>query len=381
MRAFLLVLLLSISLQATAQSISLESITIDQLRQKLAASASTPSSQGGVPIARLQDAILATRIDSLQLSERLTSATLAGILAQHPFGPRTQQALHLLADRSALLDPPASELPNLPAPGTSQQLEMLEAASAFVYQTLSHLPNFFATRTTKRFYGVPPEWNKSGMPVQLGLHSRGTYSREITYRNGRELVDPMQHPRTTSMLPQPGFESWGEFGPEPAVILTDLAAGKIAFHHWENGPLGAAAVYRYSIPAAESHYEVNYACNGSTSFHAQPGYHGTLALDPASGAILRLTIQADWKPGDPISHVASVIEYGPVKIGGQTYICPLRSLAFSIVESSACTQDMHNLSVVHPMFLNRTTFSDYHRLASTHTILPDPSAAEQAPRQ
>jgi hypothetical protein len=132
---------------------------------------------------------------------------------------------------------------------------------------------------------------------------------------------------------------------------------------------------------------VNYACNGSNAFHAQPAYHGSLAIDPVSGAILRLTLQADSKPGDPISHVASVIEYGPVDIGDRTYICPIHSLAFSVEEVSTCFRDLkdqalvHNRSLVQPLILNRTTFSDYHRLGSTHKIITDAPDPPQEPKK
>jgi hypothetical protein len=364
-----------------------ERITVKQLEQKLAAPAPPGSDHSEVPVAVLQDATLSVQIDNMQLSERLTLATLESILKEHSFGPRTQRELQLLAERSALMDPPASELPDQPAPDVNQQQHMLDAARAYVFQTLTHLPNFFATRITERFSGISPEVNETGMPVHIGLFPRGASTREITFRNGREVIDPMKAQRPTQALPQMGLESWGEFGPEPAVVLVGLSTGTIAFHHWEQGQTGLAAVYRYSVPEQDSKYEVNYTCNGSNAFHAQPGYHGSLAIDPVSGAILRLTLQADSKPDDPITHVASVIEYGPVDIGGRTYICPLHSLAFSVEEVSTCFLQLkdqalvHNRTLVRPLILNRTTFSDYHRLGSTSRIIADPQENPQEPKQ
>ena len=331
-------------------------------------------------MARLHDDTLASQIGSLRLSERLTAPALAEILSKNTFGPQAQLALQLLADRFALLDPPPSELPKLPPPDESHQQQMLEDARVYVVQTLSRLPNFFATRTTTRFYGIPPELNESGMPVQ-GLHLRGAYSREITFRDGKELIDPMKHPEGYETPLSLGLESRGEFGTEPAMVLTDVAANTIAFHHWEQGPAGIVAVFRYSVPEPESHYEVQYACNGRVGFHGQPAYHGTLALDPDSGAILRVTIQADSKTGDPLSHVATAVEYGPVDIGGKTYICPLKGLAFSVEERNTCTDEMHHNGVVKRMYLNRTTFTAYHRLGSTWRIVTDPAAGAQAPQK
>ena len=384
LHTLVLVTLLGVSVQAVSPA---ERITVRQLEEKLAAPASTASTHVEVPVAVLQDATMAVEIDKLQLSERLTPATLENILKGHEFGPHTQQELRLLADRSALMDPPASELPDRPAPDANQQRQMLEAASSYVLRTLTHLPDFFATRTTERFAGISPEVNQTGMPVHIGLFPRGTSSREITFRNGNEVIDPMKTLRPVQTLPQMGLESSGEFGPEQAIVLMGVTTGTIAFHHWEQGPVGWAAVYRYSVSEEDSKYEVNYTCNGSNAFHAQPAYHGSLAIDPASGAIVRLTLEADSKPDDPISHVASVIEYGPVEIGGRNYICPLHSLAFSVEEVSTCFRELkdqalvHNRTLVRPLILNRTTFSDYHRLGSTHKIITDVTETPQEPKK
>ena len=186
-----------------------------------------------------------------------------------------------------------------------------------------------------------------------------------------------QGQRTTMSL---GLESSGEFGIEPGVVLTDVSSNTIAFHHWEKGQTGVVAVFRYSVSKPDSHYDVNYSCNGRSTFHGQPAYHGTIALDPASGVVSRVTIEADSTNDDPLSHIASVVEYGPVEIGGKVYNCPIRSLAFSVVGFNDCTQQTHSISIVKRMYLNRTTFTDYHRLGSTWKIVPDTSAGAEKPQ-
>lgn len=64
-------------------------------------------------------------------------------------------------------------------------------------------------------------------------------------------------------------------------------------------------------------------------------------VDPETGAVLRLTRMADVAQGDlasmlsestagtPLSRADMLVEYGPVEIGGNTYICPVRSVAIS----------------------------------------------------
>jgi hypothetical protein len=384
-RAFILIsLLAALSAAVSAQSIPADvqaSISVSELRLKLADFLSAHSSQGTDPVAKLEDDNVAEEIHHLQLSERLTAATLKDIEAKNAMGLQAKQALQLLADRSALLDPPPSEWPNMPAPDTSHQQQMLEDARGYVVQTLARLPNFFATRTTERYYGIPPGLNEASRPVMTSLLPRGSYSREITFRDGKELIDPMKNPEGRQTLFSLGLETQGEFGTEAAVVLTDVTSNTIAFHHWEKGPTGVVAVFRYSVSKQDSHYEVSYLCNGKSTFHNQPAYHGAIALDPASSAIMRVTIEAtDSNADDPVSHVASVVEYGPVEIGGKIYTCPLHSVAFSVVGFNGCSAQVHSVNTVKRMYLNRTTFTDYHRLGSTWRIVPETPAGAETPQ-
>ncbi len=38
---------------------------------------------------------------------------------------------------------------------------------------------------------------------------------------------------------------------------------------------------------------------------------------------------AELKPSDPITKADVLVEYGPVEIGGMTYICPVKSVALT----------------------------------------------------
>jgi hypothetical protein len=334
------------------------------------------------------DTILARQIDGLELTERLTRVGIEKLVAAYQLGPQSRQALEQLADRSALLEPPASEYPPVPPPDEDTQRRMVEEARAYVLSILSNLPNLFAVRTTHRFDNLPVKLNGRDLPVESGLRSKGSFSREITFRDGKEVVNSAQsviEPQTAG----PGLESHGEFGPEPAIVLLDIRKGTIAFHHWEQTPSGLAAVYHYTVPSAFSRYQVNYNCSAKVPFHESPGYHGSLAIDPALGSVLRITLEVDGKRGDPVSHIASVIEYGPVVLGNRRYICPLRSLAFMVEEADACGGHSRDQKLRQPVaMLNQTSFTDYHRLGSSAKIVsekpvdppPDPSSLSSPPQ-
>jgi hypothetical protein len=370
-----------------------ERVTVDQLEQKLAALSAAPQARSSIAnevgaesdlLRELNqglgsfglDADQAAEIESLELTERLTTTTLARLTAKYKQLPEFRHALEQLADRSALLDPPDAELPHQLPPDSDSQRKMVDAAGNYVLRVLSRLPNFFAIRTTERFDDAPVSVNGSVVGFPSSMRLVGSSSREITFRNGSEVVDPLKQERVMPGMPDPGLASSGEFGPEAAIVLSDLAKGTIEFHHWERTPAGLAAVYRYTVPKKSSNYQVDYSCGLYVSFHDTPGYHGSLAIDPMSGAIFRLTLEADSKKGDPITHVASVIDYGQVVIGGRGYICPLRSLAFMVEDTNACVRHSPKEKMMRPVtMLNRASFSDYHRLGSTARLVVEPSEA------
>ncbi|MGO9775978.1 MAG: VWA domain-containing protein [Terracidiphilus sp.] len=358
-------------------------VTVEQLEQTLT-----------VTIAEhMADADMVRQIGALELSERLTDATLNRFAARFALSPRMALALQLLADQSAFLDPPAGELPATAPPDTAAQQQMMDAARGYAVQTLPHLPNFFATRTTHRFDNSPQVLEKGGWAVRAGLHPLGSVSRQITYRDGQEIQDTTQPSGAAQPQQEIGLHSWGEFGPALTVVMTDTAKGTVTFNHWEQTPAGLAAVYRYSVPRAASHYGVTFCCIAeeqpggvnstgggrgrsdgqminqlqpvvSHAFRETPGYHGSLFIDPATGAILRITLEAELKSSDPLLRAATVIEYGPVSIGDQRFICPVRALALSMEEASH--EDLSPL-----LLLNETSFTHYHRLGASARILAD----------
>jgi len=388
MRCFFLPGLLAVALlgaHGAPTPVQHEKVSVAELEQKLLAaenhSDSDPSHQieGNTDLLRQlsQDGQLTALIEGLDLSERLSPATLARIVAKLDLGAESTRALQLLADHSAFLDPPANETPAVPAPDADTQKRIVELARHYVFHVLMNLPDFFATRTTAHYDNDPVALQTFAWQTSRSLQLQGTASHQITFRDGKEITDPVPSEPSaapaSSAAPAPtGMDSRGEFGPELVVILTDTANGTFAFHHWEKSPFGLAAVYHYSVPESASHYEVNYACRKKKPFHSNPSYRGSLSIDPASGAILRVTLATDSSPTDPITNIASVIEYGPVLLGDRRYICPLRSLTFMQEVANACKRHDAKHRLLQPIEMyNRTTFSHYHHLAATIRLIPE----------
>jgi hypothetical protein len=239
---------------------------------------------------------------------------------------------------------------------------MVGAALQFVATTLSHLPDFLATRSTRSFDDAPMVVTHGGFAPNADLHLVGVFSRDITYRDGREVADAPAGDAHTKHAPvPPGLNSWGEFGPILAIILSDSAKGKMTWSHWEQTATGRVAVFHFSVPKESSHYAVNFCCMGYVStmtrsrapidttpnaFHGNPGYHGALYLDPASGAVLRLTTVAELQSSAPISRADIAVQYSPVEIGGYSYICPVMSVAISSGQNRAGGGSSSNTEVL-----------------------------------
>jgi VWFA-related protein len=360
-------------------------VTVEQLEQVLAATHGKP------------DAEVARQLSDLELTQRLSSVKLSHLEADLP-GTETRQALIALADVSAFLDLPGEEIPDTAKPDIPTQRQLMAQAIDYVGKTISKLPNFFATRVTIHFEDTPPGRSEKGQTINTlyqPLHSIGRSSANVLYRDGQEVVDPGASKGKNSGAITQGLTTSGEFGPILATVLVDAAQGKLMWSHWEQGAAGLQAVFRYAIPREKSHYQVQFCCvpgdNGNRTFQQFSGYHGEIAVDPTNGRILRLTLEAELKPTDPIVKANMLVEYGPVEIGGKTYLCPVKSISVSQIQplhsllkqdprTGNVTQDTQDLSGPIQTLVNDVAFEHYHVFtASAHLVTGHNGVAAEAP--
>jgi hypothetical protein len=116
---------------------------------------------------------------------------------------------------------------------------------------------------------------------------------------------------------------------------------------------------------------------GLRAWDATPAYHGTLAIDPSTGAIVRLTLDAELDPANTISRASTIVEYGRVVIGDQAFICPVRSLAISSQQGPPPTEEDPQRRPI--IAINETTFTQYHRLGSSARMIADGAPSEGVP--
>jgi len=342
----------------------------------------------------------ARQISALELTERLSTARLQQLNALLP-GEKSQQALLALADTSAFLAPPAADIPATAAPDVAGQKRMLALTLGYLGKTLPLLPDLFATRDTRRFENRPSAVTAD---TENPMRPMDRSALTVFYREGQEFVDTSTPVHGKKPSPDMGLTTWGEFGPILGIVVMDAAHSNLAWSHWELGPTGALAVFRYSVPKQNSHYDVRFCCILQTHgfelsvLSQRAGYHGEITIDPDNGTILRITLVADLEPGGPISHASIFVEYGPEEIGGKPFICPNHGVALARGPDMKTLNDAmaerHQIGIeklqvsveraslealVHApeqTLLNDVVFRDYHLYHTVSRILTEKEAKE-----
>ncbi len=338
------------------------------------------------------DGKVAGELEGVQLTERVSPARLAQWEAEFP-GKRTREQLVKLADLSAFLNPPASDVLRDPPPDLETEERMLAMAVDYVRLTTARLPDFYATRETTHFensishsadYSYAPSSGRdvhgqlgSSLPTAdpgmtktselWGLHGTGEFSIKVTYRDGHEVLNEETGRRANEEESSLGLTSSGEFGPILSAVITDVAHTGVAWARWEQGNGEPAAVFRYVVPANQSHFRLEMTVDGKGQalFSA---YHGEIKIDPATGEILRLSEVADPAGPNAPMGAAIAVDYAPVNIGNKSYVCPVKGVAFSMVRvPTAGVTDASEFPV--RTNLNDIEFTNYHEFGSEARIV------------
>jgi VWFA-related protein len=386
-KLFLLVLL-----AAAIPALAAKRITVDELKQTISLAQTV----------HRPDDVVVQQLAEVKLTARLTGAQLAQMVAACP-GPKTAQALHAIADQSAFLDPPPDTLPARPAPDRAVQKAIVARSIDYVEHVVATLPNFLATRVTEHYVDTLRGLEEQVSEARGGLFLMNTYSAPIAFHDGRESDDPAllasaestdKKIRSKDATGPPtrnavlGMSSWGDFGPILAVVLLDAANGKLDWARWETEDGKPVAVFQFAVDRAASHYQVTYCCEASSGtvdyknssansrklfvVALKPGYHGLLEVDPDTGAVLRISVEADLRKEDPIQRASLMVEYAPVQIGAGKFFCPTRSV--SITYSRTEYESQGTLESTNRLQLNDVEFTGYHRFGSEATLIVNANA-------
>jgi hypothetical protein len=337
-----------------------------------------------------RDGEVARQLSGLELTERVSDEELSSLEATLR-GAKARAELLALADASYFLDPPATAVRADNAPDPTEQRRLVALVAAYLSQTNPRLPNFLATRTTAFYEETPEHYDATGRhrTDHQPLHWVSTSRATVLYRKSNEIVEsPTEKPRQPKEKAV-GLMTRGTFGSILGAVNDAIAIpGAFTWSHWEQDTGGPRAVFRYAIPQNKSRFQVGYCClldsDGTTAFRMLAGHHGEIAIDPGSGAILRLTLESDLPPMAPLIRSDVMVEYGPVEIGGKTYICPVKSVSISrsrTVKMLTGLSDSFRIFGPYSTMLNDVTFDGYHMFRSEARVLSgfEPSSEDQSP--
>jgi hypothetical protein len=328
------------------------------------------------------DTEVANALKQVELTEELTRATL-NTLVGLVSGPLSTEQIYVLDARSANLAPPAADLPAAPAPDEAARKAILAKAESYIAKTYDQLPALTATKTTLRFQD-----NVEALAPSSGV---GSGAKDAVTSSG--FTNPasyVHYIKSTASLvaSEHGVEKkpaekdetkWGANGmtaiQEPTPSLSRVfkeaqAAVEIQWLRWELVNGKRMAVFSYTVPKQNSKLALNVCCfpnvnqTGIARFYsattaqaiagagANPGggvagnlqthtewheykstapYHGRLFIDPDTGVVLRMIVEADLKPGEVVHQLDTRVDYGPVKAGASIFIAPVKTVVNSVV--------------------------------------------------
>jgi hypothetical protein len=319
------------------------------------------------------DVEVATALKQIQLSEELTRSKMND-LAIYAAGPQTTEQIYVLEAGSAVLAPPASDIPNTPAPDAAAQKALLDKVADYTAKTYSQLPTLTATKTTVRFQdNVEAPGSNSGLVGGAKDVSTGSSfvspAQYIRYIGSTEAKVESANGVEKTPVKEKGAR-WGAngqialFGAEPnlANVLKEAQdSGGLTFVRWEAINGRPVAVFSFAVQKKKSHYAVDYCCfpdvsatgkanftsaavaglqgsGGGASGNFQTAtdwhdfkssgvpYHGQLFVDADTGTVVRLVTIAEFKNSDVVHQEDQRIDYLAVKVGDKDMVLPVRKM-------------------------------------------------------
>ena len=322
------------------------------------------------------DADVAATLKQVQLTEELTRSVMNSFASEVP-GQLSTEQLYVLEARSAMLAPPATDIPATPAPDAAGQQALLAKADAYVSKTFAQIPALTATRTTLRFQdNVEALAASSGMQGSATDVSVGSSSvrpfQFVHYINASDTTIALD--RGEEKLPEDKTR-WGGNGmialmtPDPGLAQVWGEAkdsGAVKWLRWELVYGKPAAVFSYEVPKKKTHLALNVCCfpkidqTGTARFSSAatgvgaggggslgsgggakgnfqtntdyspyknvPPYHGEFFIDPDTGVVVRMIALAELKSSDMVHQVDTRIDYGPVTVGDKSLVLPLKTI-------------------------------------------------------
>jgi hypothetical protein len=244
--------------------------------------------------------------------------------------------------RSASADQPAPE----PQPGLAPDPH-IEKARATAASFEQQAPDFICQEYMTRYAssGRPANWNAQDVVSAEVLFVNGHESYRKVAVNGKAAGKDLEQ--------LDGSWSTGEFASVLLDLLSNSTAADFRFDKLSTSAGEPARVYSFQVAQSNSHWHVKTA-----SQSLDPAYQGSVWIEPESGRVLRIEIQARSLPRQfPLDTVELAVDYQNVRIGTGEFLLPTHA------ESLACQRGTSDCD------RNAIDFRNYHKYEVDSSIV------------
>ncbi len=230
-----------------------------------------------------------------------------------------------------------------PAPSADPLIEKAREATATFTEKL---PNYVCKEFMARYAssGRPADWK----PLDV-------VSTSIVYEEGHESYRDLavnDKPVHKGMEEISGAWSTGEFGTMLLEVFDPWTRAEFRLRRRASVGGVETRVYDFEVERARSHWHIQVASQSML-----PGYKGSVWIEPETGRVLRLEMQARALPQEfPVDTVESAVDYDSVMIGGKKFLLPVHA------ETLACQRGSSDCS------RNTIDFRNYHKFESTSDV-------------
>jgi VWFA-related protein len=237
----------------------------------------------------------------------------------------------------------------VPAPSADELQAIIAGARKRALDYAKTLPNFVCVEATNRSVDAAGngKWKHRDSIAELLRYHDNEESRSTLEVNGRR--SHLQRAEMNTSWPL----SVGEFG--AMLNLVFQPSSKTEFEYREAATRedrsGTVQVLGYRVLRDNATITL-----GQGSDQVGVGFHGLVYIDPATGGVQRITMEADGLPKTfSMSAAAMTVDYDYVAIASRDYLLPVRS--------TVSLQRRHKA-----IELNEITFQNYRRFASRSKI-------------
>jgi hypothetical protein len=325
-----------------------QSISVDQLVAFMRSAIKT----------KQPDRQVAEYLKRLKLTQKLDDRTIEELQSEG-LGPRTVEALKMLASSSAGLpvaemkkvEPPAPKAEE-PPPSPEQQKKILDEAREYALNYTKSLPNFICAQYTKRYQN---ERQYSSLLAKL------------TYFEQHEKYDTItvnDKPSTQAYDSIGGSISTGEFGSMLRGIFDPMVEAQFRWYGWRTiHGNHKAYVFRFDVDQAHSQWQIE---DRDSHTKISPAYNGLVYIDVKDNTILAFTQKAVDLPSTfRVTEADTKMDYDVADISGIPFVLPSRAV-------------MHMQSGSNDDQKNEITFHHYHKYSADATLKFDDVVTDSA---